>query len=128
MSGADGWQLSNAQVLSMAAHKASLDMFDAVGMEAIRAKSLQLTAYLDYMLRAMIAEKGWNYRIITPSDPQQRGAQISMLTDENGKAMFDKLVANGIIPDWREPNVIRFAPVPMYNSYEDVWQTVQLMR
>jgi kynureninase len=128
MSGADGWQLSNAQVLSMAAHKASLDMFDAVGMEAIRAKSLQLTAYLDYMLRALIAEKGWNYRIITPSDPQQRGAQISMLTDENGKAMFDKLMANGIIPDWREPNVIRFAPVPMYNSYEDVWQTVQLMR
>ena len=120
MRGAEGWQLSNAQIFSFAAHKASLDIFDQVGMEALRAKSLALTAYLEKTLTA--ADNGRNlYRIITPKDPAQRGCQLSLLTDDRGKALFDYLLSNGIMADWREPNVIRFAPVPLYNSFEDIY-------
>lgn len=120
MYGAEGWQLSNAQILAFAAHKASLDIFDQVGMEALRAKSLQLTGYLENVLQA--ADKGRNlYRIITPGDPEHRGCQLSMLTDHRGKGLFELLLSKGIMADWREPNVIRFAPVPLYNSFEDVY-------
>jgi kynureninase len=120
MYGAEGWQISNAQILSLAAHKASLDIFDAAGMENLRAKSLRLTAFMEQVLTE--ADGGRNlFRIITPSDPAQRGCQLSLLTDDRGKALFDFLAANGVIADWREPNVIRFAPVPLYNSFEDVF-------
>jgi kynureninase len=120
MRGAEGWQISNAQILSLAAHKASLDIFDAAGIENLRAKSLRLTAFMEQVLTE--ADGGRNlFRIITPVDPAQRGCQLSLLTDDRGKALFDFLAANGVIADWREPNVIRFAPVPLYNSFEDVF-------
>ncbi len=126
MQGAEGWQLSNAQIFSFAAHKASLDIFDAAGIENLRAKSLQLTAFMEQVLKE--ADSGRNlFKIITPSDPAQRGCQLSLLTDHRGKALFDFLAANGVLADWREPNVIRFAPVPLYNSFEDIWQMGQLI-
>lgn len=121
MRGAEGWQLSNAQIFSFAAHKASLDVFDAAGMEALRAKSLQLTAYLEFILDEA-NRKQQRFRIITPRDPDARGCQISALTGDDGKALYDFLTENGVIADWREPNVIRLAPVPLYNSFEDVWR------
>lgn len=125
MHGAAGWQLSNAQIFAFAAHKASLDIFDAVGMDALRAKSLQLTGFLEFVLDQ--ANQGKNrFRIITPRDPAQRGCQLSALTDERGRELFEHLSAQGVIADWREPNVIRFAPVPLYNSFEDVWALGQL--
>lgn len=127
MYGADGWQQSNAQILSFAAHKASLDLFDAVGMEALHKKSVQLTAYLEWIL-ALHNPAGNRYKQITPLDSNARGCQISLLTDLNGKKMFDYLSEHGVICDWREPNVIRFAPVPLYNSFEDVWRLGQLLR
>lgn len=126
MRGAEGWQLSNAQIFSFAAHKASLDVFEAVGMEALRAKSLQLTGYLEFVLDEVNREKNM-FRIITPRAPAARGCQISALTDHRGKALFDYMTENGAIADWREPNVIRFAPVPLYNSFEDVWRVGQLL-
>lgn len=126
MRGAEGWQLSNAQIFSFAAHKASLDVFESVGMEALRAKSLQLTGYLEFVLDEVNREKNM-FRIITPRDPAARGCQISALTDHRGKALFDYMTENGAIADWREPNVIRFAPVPLYNSFEDVWRVGQLL-
>jgi len=126
MIGAEGWQLSNAQIFSFAAHKASLDIFDAAGIDNLRAKSLLLTAFLEQVLRDSDPGSSF-FRIITPSDPAQRGCQLSLLTDERGKALFDFLAKHGVIADWREPNVIRFAPVPLYNSFEDVWNVGQLV-
>lgn len=127
MYGADGWQLSNAQILAFAAHKASLDLFDAAGMDNLRAKSVMLTAFLEQVL--MLANEGKNlFKIITPADPAHRGCQLSLLTDQRGKALFDYLSDNGIMADWREPNVIRFAPVPMYTSFEDVWRVGELIQ
>jgi kynureninase len=125
--GAAGWQLSNAPVLSMAAHLASLDLFDEAGMEALAAKSARLTAWLDFALREASARNpALDYRIITPPPPH-RGAQISLLTGDKGKALFDHLNAQGIVTDWREPNVIRLAPVPMYNSFSDVWRLAEAL-
>ena len=126
MRGAEGWQLSNAQILSFAAHQASLDIFDAAGMAALRDKSLRLTAYLEFILEETNREKN-RFRLITPKDPAARGCQISALTDARGKALYDRLSANGVVADWREPNVIRLAPVPLYNSFEDVWRLGQLL-
>ena len=120
MVGAEGWQLSNAQIFSFAAHKASLDIFMEAGMENLRAKSLRLTAYLEQVLMESDGGRGL-FKIITPGDPAQRGCQLSLLSDDRGKSLFDFLAASGIIADWREPNVIRFAPVPLYNSFEDVF-------
>jgi kynureninase len=127
MPGAAGWQLSNAQIFSFAAHKASLDLFDQAGMEPLRSKSEQLTAFLEMVLDE--ADKGRNmYRLITPRDAAARGCQLSLLTDHRGKALFQHLSENGVVADWREPNVIRFAPVPLYNRFEDVWRLGELVR
>jgi kynureninase len=126
--GAAGWQLSNAQILPMAVHKASLDIFDEVGMQALRAKSDQLTAFLEFLILDNMAKASdCSFTIITPSDPTQRGAQISMLALKEGKSLFEKILANGIIADWREPNVIRIAPVPLYNTYEEVFRFVEVL-
>lgn len=121
MSGAAGWQISNAQIFAFAAHRASLDIFDAAGMENLRAKSVQLTGFLQFVLAAANGGKSL-FRILTPDDPAARGCQLSLLTDQRGKKMFDYLSANGVVADWREPNVIRFAPVPLYNSFAEVWR------
>lgn len=126
MRGAEGWQLSNAQIFSFAAHKASLDIFDAAGMEALREKSLRLTGYLEFILDEANRVKN-RFRIITPRDPVARGCQLSALTGADGKSLYDYLSENGVVADWREPNVIRFAPAPLYNSFEDVWRLGQLL-
>ncbi|MFN5415705.1 MAG: kynureninase [Flavobacteriia bacterium] len=123
MEGAEGWQLSNAPVIGMAVHLASLDIFDAVGMENLRAKSDSLTAYLEFILDEVSEKNKANctLEIITPRNQKQRGAQISLLIHGGGKPVFDLLTEKGVIADWREPNVIRLAPVPLYNSFEDVY-------
>ncbi len=126
MSGAAGWQVSNAQIFAFAAHKASLDIFDGAGMENLRTKSVQLTGFLEFVLAAASAEKNL-FHLLTPSDPAARGCQLSLLTNERGKALFDYLSDNGVMADWREPNVIRFAPVPLYNSFEEVWRVGELV-
>ena len=123
MEGAEGWQLSNAPVVGMAVHLASLDIFDEVGMEKLAAKRDTLTAYLEFIIDT-ISEKHkekCTFEIITPRDKKQRGAQLSMLVHGGGKSIFDKLMSKGVVTDWREPNVIRLAPVPLYNSFEDVY-------
>ncbi len=125
---AEGWQLSNAPILSMVAHKASLEIFDKVGMDALCKKRDMLTGYLSFVLEHISGKHpGSAFKIITPKDPKQRGCQISMLTSENGKGLFDYLTEKGVIADWREPNVIRLAPVPLYNSFTDVYQLGQLI-
>jgi kynureninase len=117
--GAQAWQLSNAPVLLMAAHKAAIDIFEEAGMENIRAKSEILTGFLEFVIRDVA---GSRVQIITPTNPAERGAQLSLFIEKNGRAIFEYLMAHGVIVDWREPNVIRAAPVPLYNSFEDVWR------
>ena len=117
---AEGWQVSNAPVLSMAAHKAALAIFDKAGMEALTFKSKQLTNFLFYILNDINENHHRKViRLITPADAH--GCQVSLLMLEKGREIFETLIDHGIIVDWREPNVIRLAPVPLYNSFEDVW-------
>ncbi|MBK7560198.1 MAG: kynureninase [Chitinophagaceae bacterium] len=120
---AEGWQLSNAPVLSMAAHKASLDIFEEAGMERLHAKRKLLAGYLHFILQDINDRQNEKaLEIITPSDETERGCQVSMLMLKRGKEIFNELTKKGVLADWREPNVIRVAPVPLYNSFEDVWQ------
>jgi kynureninase len=123
---AERWQISNAPVLSMAACRASLDLFDEVGMEALLAKSQKLTAYLEFLIDDINHHKGNCLEIITPRD--NRGCQLSIVAHGHGKPLLEKLMAQGVVPDWREPNVIRCAPVPLYNSYEDVFRFGKILR
>lgn len=125
--GAAGWQMSNAPVMNMAAHKASLELFEKAGIKNLRKKSVQLTAYLEYLLQPTATSPGSPISIITPSDAKARGCQLSLQTKTNGKKIFDKLTKAGIIADWREPDVIRIAPVPLYNSFEDVWHFADIL-
>ena len=118
---AEGWQLSNAPVLSMAAHKAALRLFEEAGMEALVNKSRQLTGFVFHCLDELNREQEHiAVQVITPRDAH--GCQVSMLMLERGKEIFDALINAGVIADWREPNVIRIAPVPLYNTFEDVWK------
>ncbi len=117
IAGAEGWQLSNPSILSMAALRASMDIFDEVGMERLRAKSERLTTYLEFLLEQKPQE---GFSIITPRDPAQRGAQLSLRVTKNGRAVCESLAQHGIICDWREPDIMRVAPVPLYNSFLDV--------
>ncbi len=130
MRGAEGWQLSNAQIFPMALHKASLDIFDKAGMQNLRAKSVQLTGYLEFLINELnrIVPEGKRLRVITPTDPEQRGAQLSILAGKEGRKLFENLTQNGVIADWREPDVIRMAPAPLYNSFEDMWQLMQVIK
>jgi kynureninase len=122
--GAEGWQLSNAPVLGMAAHLASLDIFDEVGMDVLVEKRIDLTNYLEFIINDLSDRKGdlCKFEIITPKNQAERGAQLSILVHGMGKSLFDKITKMGVIADWREPNVIRIAPVPLYNSFEDVYR------
>ena len=122
--GAAGWQMSNAPVMNMAAHKASLELFEKAGFKNLRAKSELLTSYLHWLLSEQLPATKGQLKIITPSDPAARGCQLSLQTQKNGKKIFDKLTKAGVIADWREPDVIRIAPVPLYNTFEDVWNFV----
>lgn len=126
---AEGWQLSNAPVLSMAAHKASLDIFEQAGMERLHAKRKQLAAWLHFILREINSGQREKYiEVLTPADEEARGCQVSMLMPENGREIFEALSREGVIADWREPNVIRIAPVPLYNTFEDVYRFGQIIR
>jgi kynureninase len=122
---ASAWALSNDPVLTMASLKSSLDIFDAAGIENLRIKSEMLTAYLEFIIKdinAKLTGGKLNLEIITPSDPSQRGCQISIVAHGLGKELYNKLTAEGVLCDWREPNVMRAAPVPLYNSFEDVFR------
>ncbi len=123
--GAESWQLSNPPILSMAAIKASLDMFNEVGMDALREKSLKLTAYFEYLINEIGTD---HIKIITPSNPEERGCQLSIQVKNADKSLHQKLMDKHIISDWREPDVIRCAPVPLYNTYEDVYRMVDELK
>mgnify|MGYP003487686262 FL=1 len=126
---AEGWQLSNAPVLSMAAHKAALDVFEEAGWENVFAKNKMLNQYLWHVLDEVNHSFGEKvFDIITPLNEQEHGCQISLLITKDGKKIFEALKKNSVIADWREPNVIRIAPVALYNSFEDVWQFGNILR
>ncbi|MFN5148037.1 MAG: kynureninase [Flavobacteriia bacterium] len=130
MKGAEGWQLSNAPVLGMAAHLASLDIFEEAGMDRIGAKRDLMTAFLEFVIDD-ISEKNKDrvsFELITPRDQTKRGAQLSIMAKGQGKALFDALANEGVVADWREPNVIRVAPAPLYNSFEDCFWFGQLLQ
>jgi kynureninase len=129
MEGAEGWQLSNAPILGMSAMKASLDIFAEVGMRALREKSEKLTGYLEYTVDQLAEEfPDDDISIITPRDPEQRGCQISIDVAGRGRELCDAMIAAGIIADFREPCIIRIAPAPLYNSFEDVFTFGRVMR
>lgn len=123
--GAEGWQLSNPPILSMAAIKASLDMFQEVGIEKLTAKSKKLTGYFEFLLNDLGEDA---IKIITPTNPDERGCQLSIQVKNANKTLHNKLTEAGVISDWREPDVIRCAPVPLYNSFEDVYQLVEKLK
>ena len=117
--GAEGWQLSNPAIVSMAALRASMDVFHAAGIEHLRAKSISLTGYLEFLLSRKLSSK---FSIVTPREEGRRGAQLSIRVPSNGRALCERLAREGIVGDWREPDTFRIAPVPLYNSYQDVFR------
>ena len=124
---AEGWQLSNAPVLSMAAHKAALDIFEEAGIENLIAKGQMLSDYLLFIIDDLNRSFTKDLvEVITPR--KEKGCQVSLLMLEKGKAVFDALKQNGVLADWREPNVIRVAPVPLYNSFEDIWKFGEIVK
>lgn len=128
MNGAEGWQLSNAPVMGMAILKSSLDIFQEVGMEKLRTKSIKLTAFLEFVFNNVIELfPDINLEIITPADSNQRGCQLSVKLEGTDKRFFQALTDAGVIADFREPNVIRLAPTPLYNSFEDVYRFGQIL-
>jgi kynureninase len=119
---AESWSMSNAPVFNMVAHKISLDMFSSVGMAALREKSIKLTAYLEFILKEVEKATGQSLVIITPTNAHERGCQLSVIVEGRTKTLVQNLANRGVVVDWREPNVIRMAPVPMYNSFEDIYR------
>ena len=122
MRGAEGWQLSNPSILSMAALRASMDIFEAAGIERLRDKSVSLTGYLEFLLDSLNSEK---FRILTPREAHRRGAQLSLRIRSGDRNICDRLTEQGVLCDWREPDILRVAPVPLYNCYADVYRFVQ---
>ncbi len=123
--GAEGWQLSNPPILSMAAIRASLDIFSDAGFENIRKKSVKLTGFLEYLIDEL---KDHRIRIITPRNPQERGCQLSIQVKSADKTLHTKLTEAGVISDWREPDVVRVAPAPLYNSFEDMYYFAERLK
>ncbi|WP_248723736.1 kynureninase [Seonamhaeicola sp. ML3] len=123
--GAEGWQLSNPPILSMAAIKASLDMFEEVGMDKLVEKSKKLTGYFEFLMKQLGEDA---IRIITPENPDERGCQLSIQVKKADKSLHKRLTASGVISDWREPDVIRCAPVPLYNSFQDIYNLVERLK
>ena len=103
-------------------------MFDEIGMDALIEKRDKITAYLEFILHEVEKEVGGNFEIITPSNPSERASQLSILLHGEGRNLFDYLMENGVITDWREPNVIRLAPVPLYCSFEDMYNFGQILK
>jgi len=123
---AEAWQVSNAPILSMAAHKSSLDIFSESGMDTLISKSEKLTGYLEFIIQEINSQlRSHRLEVITP---QERGCQLSIIAHGHGKNLFNQLIEMGVISDWREPNVIRVAPVPLYNSYEDVFRFGEILK
>lgn len=123
--GVEAWQLSNPPILAMAAVWSSLKIFDEVGMEKLRKKAISLTGYLEYLVNTL---GNTVINIVTPSDPNQRGSQLSIQVKNADKKIFKQVTEGGVIADWREPDVIRVAPVPIYNSYEDVFKFYSILK
>lgn len=127
MPGADGWQLSNHPILPAAVHLAALEIFQEAGIKNLRAKSVRLTAYLEFILNEL--DPGHEYfSLLTPVDPEARGCQLSLYMKKSGRKIFDHITASGVIADWREPDVIRLAPVPLYNTFEEVFRFGEVFR
>ena len=127
--GADGWQISNLPILSLAPYLASVELFAEVGMEKLIRKRNSITAYLEFVLQQIDAEiEGAKFEIITPNNQEERACQLSVYLHGQGKSLFDFLMKNGVIVDWREPNVIRLAPTPFYCSYTDIYEFGQLLK
>ena len=131
MSGADGWQLSNVNVLASAAHLASLEIFDKAGIVTLREKSNQLTGYLQFLLGSLPENR---LEIITPAMAEERGCQLSLLIHERGRKVFNLLTERGVVADWREPHIpgkggiIRVAPVPLYNTFAEVYRFYEILK
>ncbi len=125
MRGAEGWQISNPPILQMAALRASLEIFDEADMRALREKSVKLTGYLEYLLGEIHNDR---ISVITPRDPDQRGCQLSIRVKDADKDLFNAITERGVIADWREPDVIRVAPVPLYNSFSDVYRFAEILK
>lgn len=121
---AEGWQMSNPPILQLAALRASLQIFDEAGISALREKSCRLTGYMEFLIERRLKE---NVAIITPRGPQQRGCQLSLVLKQKGKRVYKQLTENGFICDWREPDVIRVAPVPLYNTFQEVFAFVEML-
>ena len=126
--GADGWQISNLPILSLAPYLASVALFDEIGMDALIQKRDTITSYLEFILHEIDKEVNSNFEIITPSNPAERASQLSVFLHGEGRSLFDYLMKNGVITDWREPNVIRLAPVPLYSSFEDMYDFGQILK
>lgn len=127
--GADGWQISNLPILSLAPYLASVEMFAEVGMDKLIAKRNLITSYLEFILHDIDeAIDGTEFEIITPSNPEERASQLSVYLHGQARELFDYLMQNGVITDWREPNVIRLAPVPFYCSFEDMYEFGQILK
>lgn len=122
--GVEGWQLSNPPILPLAALRASLEIFRDAGMSRLRTKSEQLTAYLESLLAAMCGD---TVSILTPSHPAERGCQLSVRV-KGGRRAHEALLAKGVMCDWRDPDVIRLAPAPLYNRFVDVYDCVEILR
>lgn len=128
MQSAEAWQMSNAPVFNMAIYLASLEIFQKATMPKLWAKSRPLTDYLEFVISKVAKETGADLEIITPKEHHRRGCQLSVVAHGYGRKLFDKITEEGVIADWREPNVIRMAPVPLYNSYEDIYQFGQILK
>ncbi|HVD97821.1 MAG TPA: hypothetical protein VNB90_06420, partial [Cytophagaceae bacterium] len=116
-------QLSNAQVFNMIAHKASLELFDEAGMKALVKKSRAMTTFLEDLIKTeCLIQTGYKIKIITPASIDERGSQLSILVQKKGEELFKKMTEAGFIVDWRSPNVIRVAPAPLYNTFEEVYK------
>jgi kynureninase len=122
MAGAEGWQLSNPPILALAALRASMEIFSEAGMDRVRERSLSLTGYLEFLLGRHSSPI---FSIISPCEPERRGAQLSLRILRHGRSLCERLAAQGVIADWRQPDILRVAPVPLYNSYLDVYRFAQ---
>jgi kynureninase len=127
--GADGWQISNLPILSLAPYLASVEMFAEVGMDKLITKRNLITSYLEFILHEIDKElEGADFEILTPSNQEERGCQLSVYLHGQGRELFERLMKNGVITDWREPNVIRLAPAPFYCSFEDMYEFGQILK
>lgn len=124
LAGAEGWQISNPPILQMAALRASLEIFEEAGMDAIRRKSVKLTGYLESLVERIGDDR---IEIITPRDPDQRGCQLSIRVKTGDKSLYEEISGHGVYADWREPDVIRVTPVPLYNSFMDVYRFADIL-